>query len=127
MKMSKTRYDELREKLPASLPWAIRELIVASAVADIYSVARASDLGNVLGGYFETAKTKEERDREYVSRFSLPGEDEKHRAQQLSQRIAEGLAMQNIELDNLGDGESIVVLSKHDAVNLLQLAEYLLK
>jgi hypothetical protein len=43
-----TNAEYLRKHMPTSLPWAIRELIIANVVVGNYSMARASDLSQVL-------------------------------------------------------------------------------
>ena len=43
----------------------------------------------------------------------------------LARVIADGIAKQDPEFDNLGDGESIVFMSEMPTINVVQLAEYI--
>ncbi len=45
--------------------------------------------------------------------------------ERLDERIAEGIHKQRQEFDNLGDGESIVLVGKVPTINLKQLAEFI--
>ena len=49
------------------------------------------------------------------------------RAQKLAEFIAVEIAAQDNETDNLGDGESIVLMSDCPTINLVQLAERILR
>lgn len=43
-----------------------------------------------------------------------------------AQRLAEALVAQGVEVDNLGDGESVVLTDACPTINLQQLAEHML-
>jgi hypothetical protein len=45
------------------------------------------------------------------------------RAQSIAILIAVEIAKQGNEVDNLGDGESVVLMGKHPTINVMQLAE----
>lgn len=47
--------------------------------------------------------------------------------EEFSHAIAEGISLQNQGIDNLGDNESIVLMGTLPTINLVQLAEHLIK
>ena len=49
------------------------------------------------------------------------------KAQELAQVIADEIARQGNEVDNLGDNESVVLMDNCPTINLVQLAECIIK
>lgn len=48
-------------------------------------------------------------------------------AADLAEKIAEAIAEQSQEFDNLGDNESIILMGEMPTINLVMLAEFLLR